>query len=377
MSDFDRPRILAIGRDIGSVQAVAPVTRALIDRGFEVTAIAFETGLRVYEEYGVAPVSVAYRHFAADPNAFIQTLFDQHRPGLVLMGSSVPAASPPETPEQFSVLSAAARGIPTVGVLDAWSFYDERFGLTRSHETGRALLPDKLCVMDRTCCGDLIALGVAPERISITHNPWMDRIVSGRQEDIRPVSDRLMVVFASQPLKKNQRLRGWPYTQYDLFGIVAEALRRIGRQAKLFVWIHPSEDATLWHELVSQAGDVCAEIGVARGRDAYHGIDVLVTSHSTLVHEALHLDIPCIALRPGRPPLADNPADTLGLTLRAGSVDELARLFAGIDVDLRARMRERRFRLSDQGLFFSDGTATGRVANVIESFAACPPRMNA
>lgn len=233
------------------------------------------------------------------------------------------------------------------------------------------LLPDHLCVLDRKSWSDLRAMGVAVERMSITHNPWLDRLVTQSSvphaQSHASSTHGITVMLASQPLAEMRRLRNWTYDQYDLFEqllLALDELTSLGRVATLQVMPHPSEDLTRWQTLIDRGGHGRVQVELCQGntRERMRQADLLVTSHSTLAYEALYFCTPCVSLRPtGR--------NTMSLWIEEAG---LARLFQEAEtlrhylktVDLakeRLRLQKLREELKVTGMFFSAGSATERV----------------
>jgi hypothetical protein len=362
-------RIVSFARDEGSIQAIVPVLQALQKSGgFDIQPIAFDPEARPYVDSGIRATKIDQSDFLADPRAFTRAVLRARRPDLVLLGSSAPSGPAPDTPEQYMTSECRDAGVYSVAVLDAWGYYAERFGLTSGRD--RRFVPDLICALDRECQRDLLRTGVPAENIAVTHNPWLDRIVSANSSSSAPgIDGTLRVLFVSQPLLENRHVRHWPYTQHELFEQLLAALRRVGQQrdVRLLVWLHPSENREVWRQHIADAPDIAPEICERRGPEVYKELDALVTSHSTLVYEALHLDVPCFNLRPGDPPLARHLPDIVGLTAKAMNAEELAALLLDVGEHSRAAMGVARRRLSAQGIFFSDGHATDRVVALIDS----------
>jgi hypothetical protein len=365
-----RRRILSLARDHGSIQALAPVLRALVEQArIDLVPLAFDRGVDIYRQCGVAPISIRYDDFLLDRELFATRIIDEYTPDLAVLGASAPLSPPPETPEQYLLKSCKVAGTQTLTVLDAWGYYDSRFAIARDVPSTQWLIPDQLCVLDRMCVKDMVAMGCPPDRLQITHNPWLDRLETSDLPPRARGGDEFSVLFVSQPLLENQRVRAWPYTQHDLFAILVSALRQIQRRrpVKLAVWAHPLEDALQWNKNIREASDLGATIGKTRGREAFLAVDALVTSHSTAVYEALHYDVPCVVLRPGNPALAEHLSDKLQLTLRATDCTELEHILSRLEHGHRLLMHERRLKLLSEGVFFTDCRATGRVVDLIYS----------
>ena len=362
-------RIVSFARDEGSIQAIAPVIAELQKRGdVDARALAFDPDARPYVECGARVDKVDLEAFIADPRAFGRHILRRWQPDVVLLGSSAPTGLAPNTPEQYITVACHDARVCSVAVLDAWGYYAERFGMTAG--SGQTCLPDVICALDRLCEDELRQMGVPAANIVVTHNPWLDRIAIPDSFALtRRHHETLNVLFVSQPLLENRGVRNWPYTQHELFRSLAGAVRRVRerRPVQLTVWLHPFENRETWSGPLDDARDIAPTLCEKRGLEMYAEVDVVVTSHSTLVYEALHAGIPCINLRPGDPPLARHLPDIVGLTAKALNEEELAAQLLRVDETTRGALKEARLRLSTQGIFFSDGRATERVVATIDA----------
>lgn len=353
------------------MQAIAPVVAALNASGIaELHTCGTRESWPVIDQLCLPAVRLDEAAFAADPHACLRSVLDTFKPDLVLSGSSPARGHAPETPEQFAILESRRRGISSVAVLDYWGMYLERFS-----RDGRLLdvdlLPDRLCVLDRQSWSELRTMGVAPERMSITHNPWLDRLVAQSSVSHTRIQESpvpgITVVLASQPLAEMRHMRHWPYDQYDLFEQLLHAMGGLaghGRAATLQVLVHPSENVIRWRALLAPRGHGGVQVELCQGdvHERLRQADLFVTSHSTLAYEALYFGTPCLSLRPtGR--------NTMSLWIEEAG---LARLFQETEtlrhylekVDLaeeRLRIQKLREELTVAGMFFSDGSATERV----------------
>ena len=368
-------RVLLISRDRASVQAIAPVAGHLAGvSGITPVALSLSESESTYQKYGIAPTYMPESRFLADRQGFVREILDSIRPHLVLTGSSDPTSDPPETPEQHVIIAARARAIPVVSVLDAWGYYRDRFAIQDGSDPESWVLPDTICALDRLCYDDLRRLGVPASRLEITHNPWVDAIVRAAGErraarDPSVTQAGFYVLFVSQPLDRSGT-RKWPYSQYDLFDILWSALGGLPAEPprRVIVWIHPKEDPGPWMSRVRSDGNPSIVIGEERGPEVLMHVDCVVTSHSTVVYEALYYDTPCIMLRPGNPALAEHPPDRLGLTTVVSDEAGLRAEILRPPLEGRRRVAAARRSLLQQGLFFSDGRATERVAALVRGY---------
>lgn len=362
--------VLALSRDGGSVQTIIPVLQALQGReDVLLKAYAHPQSLRVWASSSINAARWDEASFQSDPAAFMAALFDSARPDLLLCGSS-PARGPvPETPEQYALLEARKRSVPSLSILDYWGMYKERF----DDPVRKELIPDHLCVLDQRCYDSLKALGVPQNVMTVTHNPWIDRVA---KEAARPRAvpakrdNALHVLFISQPLAEMKAVRSWGYDQEEMFAdlVAALAARPCVGTHSIKIWTHPNEDRARWSNLQAyEQPNVRVILEDERDRAPFVWADCVVSSHSTMIYEALYFDVPCVSYRPRGEGLEPLWTDEAGLSVLLTSQKALESYIRHTDFSVdKQRVASRRRTLTQQGLFFSDGHATERVVKVIE-----------
>lgn len=357
------------------MQAIVPVVVALQrDASLRVSVVASSIARPVLERYGVVADDLDENLFSRDPSGCIQSILDRTEPRLVVSGSSPARGRSIETPEQYLIREARLRGIGSLGVLDTWGQYLERFA-GPDGRVDEELVPDRLCVLDDVCRRDLIAAGLPKDRLVVTHNPWLDRILDpfGRQVNPMPSGESTSwtILFVSQPLAEFRPHRNWPYDQEDMLLGLVEALggSDTGRSHKILIWAHQAEDPRRWSDLSRfRRPDVEICLDADRRDEIFGRVDFVVTSHSTLVYEALHHGTPCISFRPGGSSLPPLITESLKLSPVFTSVDELRHYLDEMDVLAeQQRLMTQRKRLIEDRIFFNDGMATARVAGEISS----------
>ncbi|HYD75001.1 hypothetical protein [Ramlibacter sp.] len=369
-------KILALSRDRGSMQAIAPVVAALAQAdGVDVITVATRESLPVLGQLGLLASPLDEAGFGEDPQQCMQALFDACRPDLVLSGSGPARGRPPESPEQFAILESRRRGLPSVAVQDFWGMYVERFSRDGA-SLAEDLLPDRLCVLDRRALSELQAFGVPADRMAVTHNPWLDALVAQAEVPVpdaaRAHPGAIRVVLASQPLSAMREVRNWPYDQFTLFEQLLAAMPAPaagGGPSAIDVVPHPSEDLARWHDRLAapRRPDVAVELHGGSTRELLRTADFLVTSHSTLAYEALYLGTPCISLRPADRPVMRLWIDDAGLSTEFRDAQALRDYLLRADPAAeRRRVLALKRELGAAGLFFSDGGATARVQREVE-----------
>ena len=356
--------VLAIANDLGSIQSVMPVVGELAKRGKQAVLgmpVQRKT-LEIQNKWREHRQSLLFFDGDGDIAWFLRTTISTFQPKLILTGSSVPRHPATPTAEQLSSLLGQEFKIPVVAILDAWGYYPERFGLL----TGQTpCIPNLICALDETCAQDLINIGIPRDRILITNNPWMDQfcIKQGRENS----SSIKNIAFVSQPLAEVRWPRKWKYDQRDLFKILMESLHDIPFNLRVNVWVHPSETIYSWHELVSEYPEM-ATIQRDKSPKSLASVDLLVTSHSTMVYQALHMGVPCIVLRPDFSSCDEHLTDRLGLTVKVSEMTSLNETITRTLINGVHELREATIRMKANNLFFSSGESTNLVLDALGKY---------
>ena len=349
--------------DRGSAQAIAPVVAELsLTPELGVDVVAPANVLDVFRDSALSQAAV--HPPVAVRKDYVGQLFDQVQPRLLITGSTPSRAASPDTLEQFGVIEARSRGIPSIGVLDYWGVYGRRFGV-HAGSVDRSLVPDWVCALDKRCRDDLAAIGVPAERILVTHNPWLDRIAGARMPAPHPVlqASGRRVLLVMQPLAPappdavKEFWRSVLRAIESSLAAIAGALRH-----RVIVWRHPAQPDGF--DRFTAAGHHNVDVMAVDDRSAgiVAHVDVLVTVHSTVAYEAVHYGTPCVSVRMGVADMPVSPMDELGLATLVRSLDELGSFLRTAEPSsMRADILARKPTLLAQGLFFSDGRATARV----------------
>jgi hypothetical protein len=365
--------VLALSRDRGSMQAILPVIKALSsDAVIKISVVSMEVSRTLCEHFGINAEYLDPQEYQSAPAVTIAALLERLRPDIILSGSSPARGPQPETPEQYGIMEGRRRGIPSVAVLDFWGMYHERF-VACGDRVSLELLPDVVCVLDERCREDLLDLGVPTARMRITHNPWLDRIAKESVSLSRPSAltqgvEGLRIVFVSQPLAEMGTGRCWSYDQERVLRFLLDALpKRHGKRHRVLVWPHPGEDPSRWKNACHYScSDVEVLVTEERGVSVLAHVDLLASSHSTVIYEALYHGTPVISLRPDGSWLSPMHTDRLGLSLLFCQLDLLSEYLRKMEPTAeRRRLLDAKQKLLAKHLFFSDGEATRRVTETL------------
>lgn len=293
--------VLTMARDAGAGAALAPVVRALIGDGvLTVSSVAAGKAAAVFERHGLPVLAFPEQPDATD----VDGLLERERPRVVLTGTSF-------KPERDALFwrAAAARGIPTIALVDHWVNYAERFSIEEPFDA----LPDVVAVMDEVTAQRLRELGCPAERVRVSGQPYFDELAAegaavGREEARRELgieTDRTVVVFASEPQARysgsSPEHPGYlGYTEHDVLALLRRSLAEAAPDAILIVKLHPLEDSHAFHELADGAG--APAVRVLRTYPPTHLIsaaDVVVGMTSVFQLESAVMGIPTLSLRPG------------------------------------------------------------------------------
>lgn len=375
---MSREKVLFLSRDRGSVQTLIPVVEALRDHPrIESRVRSLRVSSSLFENRGIAAEPIDEELLAADPSRCINDILEQIQPALVVSGSSPARGIAPETPEQRLVLAARAHRIPTIGILDYWGMYRERFA-NASGRLDRSLVPDVLCALDTLCRDDLVRFGIPAAKIRITHNPWLDSLAAAfpiaRAVPPAPRDAGWRVLFVSQPLAEMRGTRAWGYVQEDVLNGLLDALPVLTPSSKhrVAVWYHPLESASRGYDLKHKARPwIDVSVSTERGMPFLQAADLVVTSHSTVAYEALHCGTPCVFYRPGAAQVDPLVTERVHLSPTFTDLEALRAFLKSFDSGVeRVRIASLREELLKSRVFFSDGKATERVLNLITSIAA-------
>jgi len=256
-------------------------------------------------------------------------------------------------------------------LLDYWGLYRERF-CNKNGDLVYEFLPSFLGVLDQRCKSDLVSLGIPSEKMFISHNPWLDRVVNETsiiQCDRKLVYDNLAPIklaFISQPLRMLRSFQN-PCPRRVMFEKFMSDLPN-DRAFEIQVILHPAENVDHWASLAAQAPNVKIS-GVAQynRRKSFFAADATISFNSTLVFEALHLSIPNITLGYEKC-FRNSYLNELGLTRVVTNKKEIIDYFRRFNPKkTKETLRAKAMKLRSQELFFSDGSATNRVVDVVTS----------
>ncbi len=220
------PKILVAVQDPGAANVTAPVATRLMSDGKVVLSVLclkfardafrrFRVPFKELHDFGLRQASPA----AAE------LILAMEAPDMLLVGTNEEIQSL----ERWLTVTAKARGIPVISLLDYWCNYTQRF-CGESPDERFLYLPDLIFIMDERAKDDMLAEGFPPERLFVAGHPYLEGYVA--QTRVLPERERTrfrkslglpeescLITFASETF-------GWTYDSSYRFPLVSGSRER-------------------------------------------------------------------------------------------------------------------------------------------------------
>jgi len=337
------PSVVVVSGDPGGANAVAPVLLKLIsDKKVRVSAFAYREAKKLWKDQNIPFTSLP--HDTTHESAGI--LLKDLRADLFFSGTSY---NEQEFEKQF-ISAARALQIPSLVLLDYWSYYSIRFSDTAGN---RIYLPDMIAIMDMFTFDAMVQEGFAPEQLVITGQPAYDDLILIRnsfsanrnleiRKDIGDLTDELVVVFASEPLfwgtTANPSNPG--YTRTEVLLSLVTALDRIQERTKreivLVIRPHPRENS---QEFLDIRGENIQIIISTTGssRDVIQAADLVCGMTTALLMEACYLGCIVASIQPGLSEPDILPSNRLGCSVPIYKEEDIIPILQTLLLDDRMR----------------------------------------
>ena len=249
MTECGSRELILVAQDRGGADAVVGVWQALQKQGWEaVEGWARGPAREVFARAGVPLRGVPD---ASDADRWVEDRLRRLAPSAVLCGTSLGSS-----PEKAAVRGARTARVPSVGVLDAWVNYRQRFESPRIDPWLRNL-PDRILVMDEVAADDCVAAGIPRDRIRVTGHPSYDFLcVDGATSRMgRAGAPPRQVAFFSQPIATLKRAGvAFGMTEVEAIRLLAQAISRLppAQRPAVVVRPHPKESVSRWRRLLSE-----------------------------------------------------------------------------------------------------------------------------
>lgn len=362
--------VLVAAQTAGGANALIPVVRRLLIRDrAKVTVLASAEAVSKFADAQVPFVHINHKAFNAHDILANQIL---SAPDVMLLATAW-------GPSLDKMLLKATRPlyIPSISVIDMWSYYRERY---LDPESDELVLPSRIVIMDQIGAKQAVTAGIPKDLIVVTGQPHLEELRNPSQSNESHEAQTLrkswlegeldpkrtkVILFASEAIAKDfgpgsGNDRG--YTEKDaLLGVLDaanSASDKTGLQIKVIVRPHPEQAANhlsglIEPESVTENGSTRANILAS---------DLVVGMTSMLLIEASAAGNPAISFQPGTGESLPFIGVTNGMVSSASTVDVLSDLIVQVldGSDLKS---------TGQTALSSHEGATERIVNLISAMA--------
>ena len=315
--------LLIFVEDPGAANMVADVPRLLTDRGHTVHLATSGVATAYLGQRGVSVSPLR-------PDEDLERLVTSVAPRVIVVGT----AENPDSPGLKLVALAAARQIPSVGVVDSSTHMAFRFRGRSDHPL--EFCPNHLIVPDAASGIGLTALGLGKERIIVVGHPHWDHVRSAsraldrrdrvelRRRHFKLSSDRTAILFAAELSSGIDASQFHETAGYTLTGssgtrgrteiVIEEFLAALApRRAELHLVLrlHPKQAGG---ELSDYRDHFDTVSRAEPSLEVVHAADAVVGMTSMLMVEATLMQRPTLAILPRVQEAAWLPTLQAGLT---------------------------------------------------------------
>ena len=343
MACYQTSESCCAAQDVGGANALIPVIKELQRRSqVQVVVIACRKAVQVFYREGIEHRAI--ESLTGLDQGFMdiaRRVLLQVAPDVLLLGTSWGASL-----DKVLVNIGHEQGVPSLAVLDMWSYYRERFADPAS---GELCFPTKVAVMDQLAFEQAMQAGLPGSSLVITGQPYLDELVVRLQRpDLRRQAESLrrawlgdvtqqetarIVLFASEAFAQDfgphtPYYRG--YTEVDALEglVVAVQLVEDGTCHKIMIVVklHPEESPRSF-----RMGPLASQRSVRTVADqpawpCIFAADVIVGMTSMFLIEAALAGKPTISFQPGVVEKNSFIGSQIGLVPAVSSSQELANL---------------------------------------------------
>ncbi|HEX9880285.1 MAG TPA: hypothetical protein VGB25_08845 [Candidatus Binatia bacterium] len=157
-------------QDPGAANVTAPVAARLMGDGkTALTVLCLRFAREVFRRFGVPYRELHDYGLRRQSAAAAARILAAESPDLVVVGTN----EEPQSLDRWLTVTAKARGIPVVSILDYWCNYSQRFS-GPSGEERFLYLPDLVFVMDEQARDEMISEGFPAEGLFISGHPYLE-----------------------------------------------------------------------------------------------------------------------------------------------------------------------------------------------------------
>lgn len=170
----------------------------------------------------------------------IKKIINSARPKLIITGTSWGRAL-----EKYFLAAANSCGIPSISIIENWSWYKERFILD-----GKLIFPEYIIVNDEIAKQEAINDGLPEKKIYPAGNMFLEDM-AGRKISNLPkrrwlkelgLPEKKIVTFISEEYKNDFPKESEFYQGFDEYAVLNDILSVAGDNYHVLIKLHPSEN---------------------------------------------------------------------------------------------------------------------------------------
>lgn len=297
---LDTREIWLFARDPGGANAIIPLIEPLQTLGYSTRLWGKQFSLSQYKYWHISAQDINVAAGGSD-EADVAGFIKHKMPKLVITGTSMG-----DDTDKWLWQAAKERHIPTIAILDQWLNYAPRFQLC-DH---RLIFPDYVMVMDKTSRKGMLNLGLDPQRVIISGQPYYEFLSD--QAALFPhrphALDRMDILFVSEPIRRMQQPDTYyynlGYTEVTIFQALLQACLNLPKNTKVTITIkpHPKEQVEEIEKCTYPKMQSQVTVNYALNQhvlDLIGKTDLVVGMTSSVLLDAYILQVPTLSVQIG------------------------------------------------------------------------------
>jgi hypothetical protein len=231
--------------------------------------------------------------------------------------------------EKRIIKEAKRLSIPSVAVIEHWSWYNKRFETKAGH-----IFPDYIILNDSYAMTEAINDGLPKSRLKVLGNPYLESLCLKNFNSFRNSTDlkskyclptdKRIIIFISEELCNTFKKGTDDYLGYDEFGVLNDLKSVLSPLDHLVLKLHPEED---FHKYDSFIDEKTSVIGGCSLQDLISITDIFVGMASMLLLEVALFRCDVISYRPNS--RKEFIGERLGATVPAQNIHQLSQSING------------------------------------------------
>jgi len=176
-------------------------------------------------------------------------------PTLILTGTTLGPSI-----EKEMILFGVDRNIPTITVIDHWSWYKKRFQLGKN-----LIWPDHIIVNDNYAKTQAVNDGVPEHKIFVGGNPLLESIANFDFERSKDDSlqfnliENKLILFISEEIHSSFPQNSEDYLGYDEYSVINDLIKVMPNDYRLLIKLHPEEKKDKYSKYLSHNIDMAID----------------------------------------------------------------------------------------------------------------------